>query len=508
MASQVRSRITITEPLIVLGRNSSWILLVLACAACSERTLAPDDSIGPSFDKGGIPGWRKCFDAGATPVLFGTPWPLTGGGAGALAVEQIEVVKFEINNTCGVRVAAGDVGSPLTSAVRDVQASAAVSAAVTQQLLALGAVAIVGAGASVTGPPAAQVAVDADVPFGSNQSAADAMSGCTAAELADPTVIKSATPVWAPGRCWHHRGLVFRTTTTGFSWGTMGATYARTTYPALTRAAIIFRDDDFGQPNRDALRAQFVALGGTVLAEAGHLPAVTLAQLKTQLMTVTAGNPSVILGSIAAARLQLLMQAYVELRDDPTWTTRPTDFNTLKFIWTSTLSGVNYSVLPANALAALVNQNEFVQTAMDPASPAFQAWFATYRAYNPNAQEPASAFIPGAYDAAIVMALAMTAAGTTNGPAVAAKIREVSNPPGVVVCPGQYRKAFRLLAKGKDINYEGALGPIDIDERGNATGLAFGIFRVQPDGSSAQVANFGFPPHPVCDDDEEGDLDG
>jgi hypothetical protein len=103
------------------------------------------------------------------------------------------------------------------------------------------------------------------------------------------------------------------------------------------------------------------------------------------------------------------------------------------------------------------------------------------------------------------MALAVTAAGTTDGPAVATKIREVANPPGTVVCPGQWRKAFRFLAKGKDINYEGALGPVDLDERGNATGLTFGIFKVQSDGSTALVSIFGAGPQPACTDDDEVD---
>ena len=475
----------------------------LACGTESHRTLT-----APSFAASGIPGWRKCYDAGGTPVRFGAPWPLAGGGSAALAADQVAVVQLEVNSSCGVRVASGEVGFPLTSDVRDNLGTAAGSAAATSAVLAAGAIALVGGGASVPGVPAAQLAVEANVPFGGNQSAADNMSGCTAAELADPAVTKSATPVYGAGRCWNNRGLVFRTTATGFSWGASGATYARTTYPALTTAAIIYRNDDFGQPNRDGLRAQFVALGGTVGADAGFLPGITVAQFKTLLMTVTAGNPSVILGSAGAAAFRTLMQAYAELRDDPTWTAKPANFNTLRFVWTSTLTGNDYSALPANALDAVVNQNDFVQPAWDPTSPAFERWFAVYQAFNPSAQPPGSGFIPGAYDAAIVMALAITAAGTTEGAAVAAKIREVANPPGVVICPGQWRKAFRMLAQGKDINYEGALGPVDLDERGNPTGLAFGIFRVQPGGlTSAQVSNFGFPPHPVCDDEEDEEVE-
>jgi hypothetical protein len=53
-----------------------------------------------------------------------------------------------------------------------------------------------------------------------------------------------------------------------------------------------------------------------------------------------------------------------------------------------------------------------------------------------------------------------------------------------------------------------SLGPTDLDERGNPTSLTFGIFRVQPGGAtSTQVSNFGFPAHPVCSDDGEGDDD-
>jgi len=486
------------------------ISLLAASAGCNAEHSNPAQPNAPAaMNRAGIPGWRlKCFDATATNVKFGAPWSLSGGGAAAVAADQVEVVKFEINNSCGVRVAAGGAGSPLASDVRDNLGTAAGANAVTPALIAAGAVALVGGGATASGTPTAQVAVGSNIPFGANQSAGDNMSGCTVAELADPTVIKSPTPVYGAGRCWNNRGLVFRTTTTGVNWGTVGASYARATYPALTTAAIIYRNDDFGQPNRDAIRAQFVALGGTVLADAGFLPGITVAQFKTHLMTVAAGNPSIILGSAGAPALQTLAQAYVELRDDPTWTAKPANFNALKFVWTSTLSGNNYSTLGASALAALVNQHDFVQPAWDPTSPAYERWFAVYQSYDPSALPPGSGFIPGAYDAAMVMALAVTAAGSTEGAAVAAQIRNVANPPGHVICPGQWRKAFKLLAKGKDINYEGALGPVDLDERGNATGLTFGIFRVQAGGAtSAQVSGFGFPAHPVCDDDGTDDSD-
>ena len=218
----------------------------------------------------------------------------------------------------------------------DNQTTAATSAALTHELITQGAVAVVGGGGSITGPPAAQAAVERNIPFGVNQAAADAISGCTGAELANPAVTKSATPVFGAGQCWNHRGLVFRTTATGHQWGTVAASYARATYPASTTAAIAFLDNDFGRPNRDGLRAKFVELGGTVLAEGGFSgdgPAPTVASLKTLLQTITVGNPQLILGSNTIMLLGPFMQAYVELRDDPTWTAKPANFDTLRFVW-------------------------------------------------------------------------------------------------------------------------------------------------------------------------------
>src|SRR5207253_704643 len=83
------------------------------------------------------------------------------------------------------------------------------SVAVTQALINAGAVAIVGGGNSNNAPPAADLAVRhiPPIPFGANQAAADSLSGCTAAELADPAITKSPTPVYAPGQCWNHHGL-------------------------------------------------------------------------------------------------------------------------------------------------------------------------------------------------------------------------------------------------------------------------------------------------------------
>ncbi len=47
------------------------------------------------------------------------------------------------------------------------------------------------------------------------------------------------------------------------------------------------------------------------------------------------------------------------------------------------------------------------------------------------------------------------------------QLRKVANPPGEVIKPGEFKKAFGLLDQGKDINYEGAAGSVDFDENGD-----------------------------------------
>ena len=454
-------------------------------------------------------GWQKhCFDPAAPPVVIGANWQLTGIGIDSevpRAAEQLQVVKSEINSTCGVRVGHTGVGVPLAVLIQDNETLTQLAPLVTQQLMNAGAVAIVGGGNSVIAPPAVLPAFVAGIPFGLNQAAADSLSGCTDAELADPAVTKSATPVYGPGVCWNNARLVFRTTSTGHLGGTVAAKYAREAYPALANAAFLFRNDDFGRPNRDGFRDTFVALGGAILAESGFsIQTTTVSDFKNMLRAVTAGNPSLIAANPNVARLRFLMQAYVELRDDPTWSAKPSNFDTLRFLWTTTATAGTFADLHPAVIAALVNQAESVQSAWDPDSLGFQKWFALYRAFNPDAQPPASSFAMTAYDALMVMTLAITAAGSTDGAAIAAKLREVTSPPGKCIYPGDWEKAFRRLAKGKDINYEGALGPVDLDERGNATGIAHGVFRVQPDGSTAMVQLFGSTAQQsVCESDEE-----
>jgi hypothetical protein len=84
---------------------------------------------------------------------------------------------------------------------------------------------------------------------------------------------------------------------------------------------------------------------------------------------------------------------------------------------------------------------------------------------------PPLPFITNAYDGMATIGLAALAAQAKGLPLTSKNIRdnlrEVSNPPGEVIYPGEFVKANNLLKDGKQINYEGAAGSVDYDENGD-----------------------------------------
>jgi hypothetical protein len=48
-------------------------------------------------------------------------------------------------------------------------------------------------------------------------------------------------------------------------------------------------------------------------------------------------------------------------------------------------------------------------------------------------------------------------------------LRDVANAPGEEVAPGTegFTAALEMIAAGEDINYQGAAGPVDLDENGD-----------------------------------------
>ncbi len=95
-----------------------------------------------------------------------------------------------------------------------------------------------------------------------------------------------------------------------------------------------------------------------------------------------------------------------------------------------------------------------------------------------------TAFVPHTWDAAVLLMLAAEAAKSNTGEGIQSKIREVANGPGEKV--SDVCKAMELVRQGKDINYQGASGNVDIDENGDVVG-SYDVWTVKDDGTLAVI---------------------
>ncbi|MXY59203.1 MAG: ABC transporter substrate-binding protein [Chloroflexi bacterium] len=97
---------------------------------------------------------------------------------------------------------------------------------------------------------------------------------------------------------------------------------------------------------------------------------------------------------------------------------------------------------------------------------------------------PRSTYVKETYDATIALALAAQAAGSLDGAAIRDQLRAIGSPPGEVVMgtPQGVADGLRLLADGRQIDYEGAANSLDWDENGDLLRGYIGTWRYTLDG--------------------------
>lgn len=87
-------------------------------------------------------------------------------------------------------------------------------------------------------------------------------------------------------------------------------------------------------------------------------------------------------------------------------------------------------------------------------------------------------FAAHAYDALFLVALAIHRAGVATGTAVAENLGAVSRKPGITVTVDEFRTATELIDRGTAVNYQGASGPVDLNEE-LEPGVRFVVSRVR-----------------------------
>jgi ABC-type branched-subunit amino acid transport system substrate-binding protein len=85
------------------------------------------------------------------------------------------------------------------------------------------------------------------------------------------------------------------------------------------------------------------------------------------------------------------------------------------------------------------------------------------------------------FDATVLCYLAAVAAGSTDGQQMADELVDITAPGGDEFTWQQLPDAIKELEDGKDIDYMGASGPIDMDVQGDPTDGVFDVYRYAPD---------------------------
>jgi branched-chain amino acid transport system substrate-binding protein len=104
-----------------------------------------------------------------------------------------------------------------------------------------------------------------------------------------------------------------------------------------------------------------------------------------------------------------------------------------------------------------------------------------FKSADPHGVKPAP-FAAQEFDATVLCYLAAVAAGSTDGQKMADKLIDITAPGGDEFSWQQLPDAIKALEDGKDIDYTGASGPIDMDVHGNPTAGAFNVYQYTSSG--------------------------
>ncbi len=214
--------------------------------------------------------------------------------------------------------------------------------------------------------------------------------------------------------------------------------------------AVSYANDDYNAALAAVFAESFASLGGKVTANEAHEP--SKASYRSEVATLGAGSDSLALfayygsGGITVMRNALETSAFKN------------------FIGADGM--LSDEVIKQLGAENLTNVT-FTTSASDSGTPAYGAWKALADAAGVPASDP---FVPNAYDATFMMALAIEKAGSGDRDKIAGALRAIANAPGEIILPGEFAKAKKILAGGGDIHYMGAAGPQDFDKNGDVAG--------------------------------------
>jgi ABC-type branched-subunit amino acid transport system substrate-binding protein len=155
--------------------------------------------------------------------------------------------------------------------------------------------------------------------------------------------------------------------------------------------------------------------------------------------------------------------------------------------------GLASSSLPEDVGADVVEGFRGTAPGSPQGSATSEAFDKAYTAFDPTDVERQT-FDSQNFDAVILCYLAAVAAGSTDGADMADVVQGVSGPPGTKYTFEQLPDAIKALENGDDIDYEGASGPIDMDEAGDATAGVYDVYEYKGGKINPSIKQFPLEP--------------
>jgi branched-chain amino acid transport system substrate-binding protein len=245
------------------------------------------------------------------------------------------------------------------------------------------------------------------------------------------------------------KDLVFRTTPSDAYSGEVLARLLK--QKGHDNIAITYVNNDYGKGFADALEAAFTKEGGKVAAKEAHEDGK--ADYRAEI------------GSLASSGAEMLVVlAYVD--------------GSGQTIVRQALEGGDFAKfaggdgMVGDSLVTAIGEGKldgFIATKIGRSETPGTAMYADMA--KAAGLKPDASFAPQAYDAAFLVGLAIQKNGKDGREGLNKALREVATAPGETIYPGEWEKAVKLLAEGKDINYEGASGSQEFDEHGDVPGV-------------------------------------
>ncbi|HLL50322.1 MAG TPA: ABC transporter substrate-binding protein [Thermomicrobiales bacterium] len=252
---------------------------------------------------------------------------------------------------------------------------------------------------------------------------------------------------------------LFRTVISDAAQGIVMADVARE--QGYESACVLYVNNAYGQGLSEAFANRFTAEGGTVTAQVPHEQ--EQASYASEIASCIEGDPDVLVGAAYPESGRVFLRELVEGGNAPS------------LIFSDGLQSPDLFA----ELGWEVFEGSYGTAAgapeTDTAATFEQAWEEAY------GEIPAVPYLREINDAIYLIALAAEQAGSTDSTAIRDALREVASAPGTTVGPGEegWQAAVASIEAGEEVNYEGAAGPVDLDENGDVSKGTIIVWQVQ-----------------------------